>query len=310
MEARASTAARPDWSFSQLERTDVVCPETADELATLVAEGRLPFAGGTDLLIKSLHGDGTVPPLVWAPAVASLRSIERRDGALAVGGAASAGAVARSADMRRLAPAVAEAAALIGSVQIRTRATVAANVCNASPAADSVPALAVHGTVAVLRRQTARRRLPLTDFLVGPGRNALLAGEFLETLEVPALGEREASCYRRFTVRESMDLAFVGVGALVRLTPDARMVERLVLALGAVGPTVETAPEAAEVLEGREPAEELLRECGEVAAAGCHPIDDLRASAAYRRRLVVALVRDTVATALDRARARLHEGGS
>lgn len=133
---------------------------------------------------------------------------------------------------------------------------------------------------AVLRRGGESRRLPLTEFLTGPGRNALAPGEFVETLELTTLAEREGSCYRRFTVRESMDLAFVGFSALVRLAPEGRTVEHAVLALGAVGPTVESGHEAALLLEGREPTAHLLRECGEAAAAGCHPIDDLRASAA------------------------------
>ena len=295
-----------DWAFSQLERADVACPTSVDELAALVGEGRVPYAGGTDLLIRGLQGSGALPPLVWTPSVATLRSVRHANGVLEIGAAASAGAVAGSAEVRRIAPAIAEAAGLIGSVQIRTTATVAGNVCNASPAADSVPALAVHGAAVLLRQGNSRRRLPLSDFAIGPGRNALRAGEFMEAIEVPGLDERESSCYRRFTVRESMDLAFVGVGALVRLAPDGRTVERLSLALGAVGPTVEAAPAAAALLEGKEPTPELLRECGEVAALGCHPIDDLRASAGYRRRLVVALVRETVAIALE----RIHKGES
>jgi CO/xanthine dehydrogenase FAD-binding subunit len=301
--------ARADWAFSQLARADVVCPTSVDDLASAVASGRTPFAGGTDLLVRALHGDGRLPPLAWTGAAPTLQEIRLSDGGLHIGGAASAGAVAASPETKAGAPAVAEAAGFIGSVQIRTRATLAGNVCNASPAADGVPALVVHGTRAVLRRGAVSRRLKLTELLTGPGRTALAEGEILQALELTALGACEGSCYRRFTVRESMDLAFVGVAALVRLTPDGEAVERAALALGAVGPTVETAPDAEAVLQGREPVANLLRECGEAAAAGCHPIDDLRASAGYRRRLVAALVRETVEMAVQRARARLDKKG-
>ena len=300
--------AQSDWAFFQLERADVLCPGTVEELAAAVQAGRVPYAGGTDLLIRALQGDGRLPALAWTPAVRALRDVRSSRPALQIGGAASAHRVAAAPEVRRGAPAVAEAAELIGSVQIRTRATLAGNVCNASPAADSLPALVVHAAEAVLRRGVTTRSLPLTDLQLGPGHNALLPGEFLEWLEVRRLGEREGSCYRRFTVRASMDLAFVGVAALVRLAPDGRTLERARLALGAVGPTVETASEAAALLEGREPTPQLLRECGEAAAAGCHPIDDLRASAAYRRRVVVALVREAVGEAVSRAHRHL-EGG-
>lgn len=311
MDASPSSSARADWAFSQLERADVLCPGTVQELAAAVAAGRVPYAGGTDLLIRALHGDGTLPPLAWTPAVAELRTIGVEGGRLKIGAGASAGAAAASTQVRAAAPAVAEAADLIGSVQIRSRATLAGNVCNASPAADSVPALVVHDAVAVLRDGLRSDPLPLTEFLKGPGRTALRRGQFVEALEVTPLAQGEGSCYRRFTVRESMDLAFVGVGALVRVAADGRTVERARLALGAVGPTVEMAPAAEALLLGREPTEGLLLECGEVAAAGCHPIDDLRASAAYRRRLVVALVREVLAEAVARARARLNrQGGS
>lgn len=290
-----------DWAFSQLARANVTCPTTLGELAVAVAGGRTPFAGATDLLLRSLHSGGDVPPLVWTQSVPELNEVRAAGERLRIGAGASAGAIAASPEIRSGAPALAEAALLLGSVQIRTRATVVGNVCNASPAADTVPALAVHGAVVLLRCREEQRTLPLTEFLTGPGTTALRRSEFVVGLELEGLMELEASCYRRFTVRESMDLAFVGVGVRLRLAADARTVERAAIALGAVGPTVERAAEAAAALEGRAPTAEVVRECGELAAAGCHPIGDQRASASYRRRLVAALVRATVGEAWRRA---------
>lgn len=292
---------RGDWAFSQLARADVTCPATIGELAAEVAGGRRPFAGATDLLLRSQRSGGTIPPLVWTQSVSELEEVRPAGERLHIGAGASARAIAASPEIRSGAPALAEAALLLGSVQIRTRATVVGNVCNASPAADTVPALAVHGAVVLLRCREEQRTLPLSEFLTGPGTTALRQSEFVVGLELEGLKELEASCYRRFTVRESMDLAFVGVGVKLRVSADARTIERAAIALGAVGPTVERAPEAAAALEGRAPTAEVVRECGELAAAGCHPIGDLRASAAYRRRLVAALVRATVGEAWRRA---------
>ncbi len=298
-------SVRPgDWAFSRLAQADVTCPATIGELAAEVAAGRRPFAGATDLLLRSQRSGGVIPSLVWTQSVAGLAKLDAAGGRLHIGAGASAGAIAGSPEVRSGAPALAEAASLLGSVQIRTRATVVGNVCNASPAADSAPALAVHDAVVLLRGQDEQRTVPLTDFLTGPGTTALRQSEFVVGLELDCLRDLEASCYRRFTVRESMDLAFVGVGVKLRVAADGRTIERAAIALGAVGPTLEHAPEAAAALEGRAPTADVVRECGELAAAGCHPISDLRASAAYRRRLVAALVRASVGEAWRRALAR------
>ncbi len=298
----ARSTDRGDWSLSRLERADVLLPSGVEELAAAVEAGRVPFAGGTDLLIAGLQGDGGLPPLAFTPAVAELRRVLRKGTRLWLGAAASAAAVAESSLLRSGAPAVADAAGLIGSPQIRTLAAVAANVCNASPAADTAPALLVHGTTVHLHRGAEGRALPLDEFLLGPGSTALQPGELVTALELEPLGEREGSCYRRFTVRSSMDLAFAGAAVRLRLAPDGETVERAEIALAAVGPTALTAPEAAAHLAGRPPEARVLEECGELAAAGCRPISDLRASAGYRRRLVAALVREAVAEALARAR--------
>ena len=239
---------RGDWAFSQLARADVACPSTVSDLAAAVAAGRTPFAGATDLLIRSLHSGGKVPPLVWTQSVPELNEVGLAGDRLRIGAGAAAGAVAASPEIRSRAPALADAVLLLGSVQIRSRATVVGNVCNASPAADTVPALAVHGTVVRLRRGEEQRVLPLAEFLTGPGATAMRPSEFVVGIELEGLGKREASSYRRFTVRESMDLAFVGVGVRLEVAADARTIERARIALGAVGPTFVEAMEAGAAL--------------------------------------------------------------
>ena len=296
------------WAFSRLAAADVVCPTSLDELDRAVREGRRPYAGGTDLLLRCMQTGGTVPSLAWTPAVAELRTFSVQNGIISVGAAASMKSVSSSQAIVNAAPALSEAAELVGSEQIRSRATVAGNLCNASPAADTVPALVVHGATVVVRGNGASRQVAITDFLVGPGVTALAHGEFVAEVRLRAASHRESSCYRRFTVRNSMDLAFVGCGVRLRLAEDGETVESAVIALGAVGPTVELAREAAQVLTGSAPTPAVLRECGEYAASGCHPIDDVRATASYRRRLTAALVIDTVQSAHRRAQKTKKEG--
>jgi carbon-monoxide dehydrogenase medium subunit len=290
------------WAFAQLARADVTCPRTVEGLEDAVAAGRVPFAGATDLLIRSMHQGGDLPPLAWTLAVPELSAVEAEDGLLRLGAAVTMRQAAASSAIRVSLPALAESAAVVGSVQIRTRATVVGNLCNASPAADTVPALAVHEATVQIRGAGTRRTVPVTEFVTAPGRIQLTPNEFVSGLQLRPVGEREASSYRRFTVRASMDLAFVGVAVRLRLGADGETIEDAAIALAAVGPTVLMANEAARLLIGRKPDPVLLRDCGEAAALGCRPITDLRASAAYRRRLVAVLVGDAVVEAHRRAR--------
>jgi CO/xanthine dehydrogenase FAD-binding subunit len=292
--------ATGSWAYTALPPADVACPRSVAELAELVASGRRPFAGGTDLLIRSAQARA-VPPLVWTAGVPELRQIESRD-SIRLGGAVTMTQASTSRDIRLRAPALADAAVLVGSIQIRNRATVAGNLCNASPAADTVPALAVHATVVRVQGGDAgSREVPVDRFCTGPGTTVLAPGEYVVGLDLDSLTAGEGSAYRRFTVRKSMDLAFVGVAVRLRVADDGE-VQAARIALGAVGPTVQVPSEAAQLLVGGVPDLDRLRACGEAAAAACRPIDDLRASAEYRRRLVTALVIDAASAAYARAR--------
>lgn len=277
-------------------------PRSLGEFLGLVADGRRPFAGGTDLVPRAWQSPEE-GPLVWVGGVEELRVLEIQGTSIEIGAGVTYAELLCHPRIPREVPALADAAAVVGSVQIRNVASVVGNVCNASPAADTVPALTVH-RAQVLLGGRVERRVDLCAFLTGPGRTALSAGEAVLGLRVSALGPREGSAYRRFTVRRAMDLAFVGVAARLRLAADGQQVEDAAIALGAVGPTVIVADSAAKVLVGSGLEDSVLRECGERVAAQARPISDLRASAEYRRLIAKVLAQDVVRVAYRRARRR------
>jgi carbon-monoxide dehydrogenase medium subunit len=146
--------------------------------------------------------------------------------------------------------------------------------------------------VEIIGPAEARRNLNISDFLLAPGRTVLGAGELVAALIVCRLGAREFSTYRSFTERRALDLAFAGVAARLGFEEDGRTVKSARLALGAVGPTVIDALEAANILQGQEIGEDVVRRCAQAAADVCSPISDHRASADYRRHLIKVLVGD------------------
>ncbi len=158
------------WSPPVLPPVDVVCARSLEELLRCAANGRQPFAGGTDVLVAAAQKGHELSPLVWTGSTPGLADVEKRDGLLHVGAAATLGRVAASEAARTAAPALAEAAAIVGSVQIRNVATVVGNLCNASPAADTVPPLLVHdATVEVRHLSSGSRSVPAEAFSEGPG---------------------------------------------------------------------------------------------------------------------------------------------
>jgi carbon-monoxide dehydrogenase medium subunit len=302
VDGRALSVTADAWPVPGLPRADVARPGDLGALLALVADGRQPLAGGTDLIVRASHGEGPLPPLAWIGGVTELGELAADRASITVGAGVSLARLVASRAVRSAAPALADAADIVGSVQIRTVATLAGNLCNASPAADTIPALIAHEARAMRRRADGPARMVAVEqFLTGPGRTVLEPGEIVHSITVTPLGPGEGSAYRRFTARASMDLAFVGVAARIGLD-HAGAVAAARIVLGAVGPTAIVAGAAAAELFGRRPDPVALAAAGEAAAAEARPITDLRASAAYRRRLVAVLVADVVAAACARAR--------
>jgi carbon-monoxide dehydrogenase medium subunit len=280
-------------------------PTTLPEAVALLAadDGTTRIlAGGTDLLIQLRAGTCPARHLVDVKRIAELSRLGwDASGRLRVGAAVPCWRLADDRRVRATFPGLAEAAALIGSTQIQSRATIAGNLCNGSPAADTTPALIALGAVCVAHGAAGRREIAAESFLLAPGRTALQPGELLAEVVVPAPAAGCADCYQRFTPRNEMDIAVVGVAAAVTLGGDGRCTAARI-ALGAVAPTVLLATDAAAALVGTTLDEAALERAAEAARAIARPISDMRAPAEYRREITGVLVRRVVGEAARRAR--------
>jgi carbon-monoxide dehydrogenase medium subunit len=261
------------------------------------------LAGGTDLLVQ-MRTDRVAPDLIVdVKRIAAMGTIVPRAGGFRIGAAVPAAALGEHKALRRAWPGVVEAANLIGSSQIQSRATLAGNLCNASPAADSVPALAAAGASALIAGPRGRRRLPVEAVAVAPGKTSLKRGELVEAIELPKRPPRTGDAYLRFIPRSEMDIAVVGAG--VCLTLDARGVCTAArVALGAVAERVILVPDAAAALVGTTVDAAALRRLAEAASAACRPIDDKRGTKEFRIKVAGVLARRAAEIALQRARGK------
>ena len=279
-------------------------PETTEAAVALLAGERglaRLLAGGTDLLVQLRTGLIEPDLVVDLKRVAAMQTITAEAGGFRVGAAVPAARLGEHEGARALWPGVVEAAGLIGSSQIQNRASLAGNLCNASPAADSVPALVAADAVARIVGPGGRRELPVADIAVAPGRTALAAGELVESILLPARPSRAADAYLRFTPRTEMDIAVVGAGVSLALDADGICREARV-ALGAVAARVLLVEEAAVALIGTPVDAAELDTLAAAASAACRPIDDKRGTVEFRTKVAGVLARRAAVTALARAK--------
>lgn len=275
------------------------CPETLAEAFSLLAttpDARV-LGGGTDLLVGLRKGRITTPLVVDLKRIADLPSgIEDRGGALWIGALTPMTVIVDDPRVRAGYPALAEAAQVVGSIQIRNRATLGGNLVNASPAADSATPLLVAGAVLELVGASGTRKIPLAEFFLGPGRTALAHGELVRAISLPVQAEREGSAFGRLTRRRGVDLATINLACAVPMEGPVRF------AFGAVGPTPFAALDSSGVLRdaSAEPAAQNAALRAITAAAA--PISNVRASREYREAMLLVLAR----RALDTARRRLE----
>jgi carbon-monoxide dehydrogenase medium subunit len=265
-------------------------PRSLDEAAALLGQdGAVALAGGTDLLVGLRHRTTTPRAIVDIKRIDELSSsIEAVEGRLAVGSRVVMGDIATDPRIRAHLPALAASAGVVGSVQIRNRATLAGNVCNASPAADTVPALLVYGASVTVRGTNGERRTPLDEFFTGPGRTVLTSGEVVTGIEIP-LPEKTGSAFARVTRRKGVDLASVNLACAVRASGEVRF------GLGAVGPTPILAESTIDDLSSEDGWDSVLSQAS--------PISDVRAGADYR----LAMLRIHARRAFEAARVALGE---
>ena len=245
------------------------------------------LAGGTDLLVRLRKGAAFPRVVIDLKRVAGLRNdIVDIDGGIRIGARAVMTDVIAHPPLRRHFPALIEATNVVGSVQIRNRATLAGNLCNASPAADTAPALLAYAACLTLVSATGTRQLPLDEFFAGPGRTVLEPGEIVESIDLPLPAERTGASFQRLTRRQGVDLAIVNVCCLVRQSGSARF------AFGAVGPRPFVVASRQDA-----PIDDALK--------GASPISDLRGSDEYRAAMLGVLARRALKIAVE----RMHAGG-
>lgn len=302
--ARHRNQTRKDGALST--SSQFAAPRTLDEATALLARrgsAARVVAGATDLMVQ-VRIAGTYPDhYVDIKQIPEVNVIDLQADHLQLGAAVSCAALSERPDVRAAFPGLVEAAELIGSTQIQSRATLGGNLCNASPAADTVPALMALGAQAVIAGPGGTRTVPVTDVPAGPGATTLADGEIVVAFRIPAPPVRSADAYQRFIPRTEMDIAVVGVGVSVTLDAAGSCTAARV-ALGAVAPTAFVAEEAGAALVGTDLGEAALAEAGRRAAAAARPISDRRGTAGFRRDVTAVLTRRTAAAARDRAAAR------
>lgn len=282
---------------------DYLAPTSLEEAVAALrdAPGGKVMAGGTDLLVQMRNRRFQPERVVDLKRVPDLGRIEM-SGGLRLGAAVSCRDVYRNERIAAGYAGLIDVVTLIGGVQIQGRASIGGNLCNASPSADAIPMLIAYGAVCEIAGPAGTREVPVERFCSGPGVTVLLPDELLVAIRLPEPAPDSGAHYQRFIPRNEMDIAVVGVGAAVRLTPDRSGFEDARIALGAVGPTPLFVPEAGDVLRGREISDANIAEAAARAAAAARPISDMRGSAEYRRHLVGVLVRRVVHGAVRRAR--------
>ena len=291
---------------------EYIAPQTIVEaVAALQQDGDAAvLAGGTDILLRMKSGERTPHALVDIKRIRGFGELkmDTRKG-LTIGPAVTMGKLAASAEVRDHYPALSQGAGLVASVQIRNRATVAGNLCNAAPSADTAPPLLALGARVRISGPRGRRSLLLDNFFTGPGQTALRPGELVTGVHVPPVGKGSGSAYTRHTPREAMDIAAVGVAVALTLARDGATCEQVAIALGAVAPTPTRAREAEKLLCGQALDADRVAEAAECAAREARPISDVRASADFRCELVRVLTRRMIQAAADNARDRASATG-
>ena len=277
-------------------------PTSTRDAARLLAGSRkaVVLAGGTDLLVRMKSGAIEPDLIVDIKGIEATQTIKKTAGGFRIGASVSGAKLGRHAALRKAWPGVVEAANLIGSDQIQGRATMAGNLCNASPAADSVPALVAARAKAVVVGPSGRRTVAVEKIPKGPGRTSLKKGEIVEAILLPKKEPRSSDAYLRFIPRTEMDIAVCSAGVNLTLNGKGE-VKKARVALGAVAPTVVLVPEAAEAIIGSKLDDESLAAMAAACEAACRPIDDMRGTIEFRREVAGVLARRAAGIAYQRA---------
>jgi carbon-monoxide dehydrogenase medium subunit len=284
--------------------TQYLAAKTIDEAvdAHAKANGSARFlAGGTDLLVQIKSGIRKPNLVIDIKKIVELNSIQEiSENEFVIGASVSGANLNRNPKFAKLWPGVLEAFRLIGSEQIQGRASLGGNLCNGSPAGDSVPALIAAGCKAVIAGPGERKEIPIENFHLGPGKTILENGQMLVALKFPKRNNNSADAYLRMTPRTEMDIAVVGCG--VNISIENGVCTNARVSLGAVAPKPLLINEASDILVGSSLDEETLEKVSKICRDSCNPIDDKRGTIDYRTKVAGVLFKRATLLAADRIR--------
>jgi CO/xanthine dehydrogenase FAD-binding subunit len=289
---------------------DYVAPTSIDEVTTVLSQNGSQmriFAGGTDLLTQMRENRRSVDVVVDVKQIPEFNELtyDPVEG-LTIGAAVSCLRLCDDPTVARQYPGLVDAVRLIGGIQIQGRATLGGNLANASPAADSIPALIVHEATCIIGGPNGVRGVPVEDFCTAPGQTILQKGEFLIRLRIRPPVRGFGAHYLRFIPRNEMDIAVVGAGATVILDEAGTHFRSARIALGAVAPTPLLVAEADAMLAGQAVSDESIEAAAQIAKQAARPISDIRGTVEQRKHLAAVLTRRALHTACERARQNLE----
>jgi aerobic carbon-monoxide dehydrogenase medium subunit len=278
-------------------------PESIKSAVTMLSKEKgmaYVLAGGTDLLVKLKSGMVEPDLVVDIKRIKGMYDITKSASGFRIGAAVPSSALQENAALKKAWPGIVEAASFIGSKQIQGRCTMSGNLCNASPAADSVPALVAARAKVVIQGPKGKRVIPVEQVPAGVGRTSLKKGEMVEAILLPAKAPRSGDAYLRFTPRTEMDIAVVSIG--INMTLDAKgVIKDARVALGAVATTVLLVAEAAKAIIGTKLDDGALDKLAAACSAACKPIDDKRGTVEFRTEVAGVLARRAAKAAFIRA---------
>jgi len=275
-------------------------PTQLDEAVQQLSQpGARALAGGTDLLVQMRNSGSSPAAIVDLKKIDSLRQVDIGADSVRIGSGVTGAELSENAALIACYPGVVEGTELIGSTQVQGRATIGGNLCNGSPAADSVPAMIAADGICEISGVQGQRQVAVADLLLGPGQLDLKAGDIVTAIVLPKPASGQADAYLRFIPRTEMDIAVAGVA--VNLTLDEQGIcQQARVVIGGVAPTALLVPEAAAALVGTSLSEAALVAAGEAATAAAKPISDKRGTAEFRRKIVAVLTRRVVRIAAQR----------
>lgn len=262
------------------------------------------LSGGTDIIVQAREGRRNVAVLVDAKSIPETNEIQfQPDGSLRIGAATPCAVIYENAEVARRFPALIDSASLIGGIQIQSRASLGGNLCNSSPAADTIPTLIALGAICQIAGPNGRREVPVEQFCTAPGRNVLADDELLVSLTFPAPQDKSGAAFERFIPRNEMDIAVTNAAASVVLDDEGRTFRSARVAVGAVAPTPLLVQAAGDALAGQPVSSESIERAAGLAGEAARPITDMRGSVAQRKHLAKVLTRRVIERAVERAQA-------